>query len=95
MNNTLQMAAHRMHRHFLMTTLAIVGFLCSFAVLAQTPPPSNTPIKAAVQSEVIAKLGQQLTSQYVFPDVAAKTAAALSAKAAHGDYRDANTVKAF
>lgn len=44
---------------------------------------------------VITTLGQQLKSQYVFPEVAARTAATLSAKAAHGDYRDADTTTAF
>jgi hypothetical protein len=95
MSTTLQMASHRLSLRLLMPTLTIAGVLCSFAVLAQTPPPSNTPINAAEESAVIATLGQQLKSQYVFPEVAAKTAAALSAKAAHGDYRGASTTTAF
>jgi len=80
-------------RHAL--TLSLLTLIFSPAVFAQTSSPSNTPINAAEQSAVIAALGQQLKSQYVFPDVAAETAAALSAKAAHDDYRDANTTTAF
>ena len=95
MNNTLQMASHRLCRRFLLPTLAIAGSLCSSAVLAQVPPSPTKPINAAEQSAVIATLGQQLKSQYVFPAVAAKTAAALSAKAAHGDYRDDKTTTTF
>lgn len=95
MNNTLQMASHRLHRSLLMPILAIAGFLCSSAVLAQTKRSPVIPINATERAAVITTLGQQLKSQYVFPDVAAKTAAALSAKAAHGDYRHANTMAAF
>lgn len=83
-----------MHLHHLLA-LSLLGLVGSSAALTQTPPPSNTSISAAEQSAVIASLGQQLKSQYVFPDVAAKTASALSAKAAHGDYRDAKTTTAF
>lgn len=75
--------------------LSLLGLICSSSALAQTPPPSSKPINAAEQTAVITSLGQQLKSQYVFPDVAAKTAAALLAKAAHGDYSDANTTTAF
>ena len=75
--------------------LSLLTLIFSSAVFAQTSSPSNTPINAAEQNAVIATLGQQLKSQYVFPDVAAKTAASLSAKAAHGDYRDATTTTAF
>ncbi|OOG48971.1 S41 family peptidase [Rhodanobacter sp. C01] len=75
--------------------LSLLTVIFSSAAFAQTSSPSNTPINAAEQSAVIATLGQQLKSQYVFPDVAAETAAALSAKAVHGDYRDANTTTAF
>lgn len=80
-------------RHLL--TLALLGLIGNSAAFTPTPPSSNIPISAAEQSAVIASLGQQLESQYVFPDVAAKTAAALSAKAAHGDYRDAKATAAF
>jgi C-terminal processing protease CtpA/Prc len=78
-----------------MPTFALAGFLCSGAVLAQATPPADAPIHAAEQSAVVATLGQQLKSRYIFPDVAASTAAALSAKAARGGYRDANTATAF
>jgi hypothetical protein len=75
--------------------LLLLGLICSSAALAQAPPPFNKPINAAERMAVIASLGQQLKSQYVFPDIAARTATALSAKAAHGDYREANTTTAF
>jgi hypothetical protein len=74
---------------------SLLGLIGSSAAFARTAPPSNTPINAAEQSAVIASLGQQLKSQYIFPDVATRTAAALSTRAAHGDYRDANTAAAF
>lgn len=76
-------------------TLSLLGLIGSSAAFAQTSPSSNTPINAAEQNAVIAALGQQLKSRYVFPDVAAKTAAALSARAAHGNYRDDKTEAAF
>lgn len=75
--------------------LSLLGLIGSSAAIAQASPPSPAPINAAEQSAVIASLGQQLKSQYVFPAVAAKTAAALSARMAHGDYRDADTTAAF
>ena len=83
-----------MHRRHSLTLLlsCLIG---STSALAQAPPSSNTPINAAEQAAVIATLGQQLKSLYIFPDVATRTAAALSAKDAHGDYRKANTTTAF
>ncbi|MEO6801217.1 MAG: S41 family peptidase [Rhodanobacter sp.] len=75
-----------------MSLLALVG---SSAALAQTSPSPDRSINAAEQTAVIATLSEQLKSHYVFPDVAARTAAALSSKAAHGDYRNANTTTAF
>ena len=75
--------------------LLLLGLIGSSAAFAQTSPLSNSPINAAEQNAIIATLGQQLKSQYVFPDVAAKTAAALSAKAAHGDYQDDKTEVVF
>ncbi len=81
------------HRHSL--TLLLLCLIGSASALAQAPPSSNTPINAAEQAAVIATLGQQLQSHYVFSDVAIRTAAAFSAKDAHGDYRRANTTAAF
>jgi hypothetical protein len=95
MNNTLQMAPLRLRRRFLLPALAMAGFLCSSAVLAQMSPSPTKPINATERAAVIAKLGQQLRSQYIFPAVAAKTAASLSVKAAHGDYREDKTTTAF
>ena len=80
-------------RHVL--ALSLLSLIGSSAALAQTPLSSNTPINATERTAVIATLGQQLKSHYVFPDVAARTAAALATKAAHGDYREANTTTAF
>ncbi len=73
----------------------MAGLLSCSAALAQAAPTPLTPISTAEQQTVIEALGQQLKSQYVFPDVAAKTAAALSAKAAHDDYRDTKTMATF
>lgn len=95
MNSTLQMASLRLRRRLLMPTFALAGFLGGGAVFAQATPPADAPIQAAEQSAVIASLGRQLEARYVFPDVAASTVAALSAKAARGGYRDANTATAF
>jgi C-terminal processing protease CtpA/Prc len=81
---------------FLWTSIALLGAATpSTAASTQASPPTSTPISAAEQSAVIATLGQQLKAQYVFPDVATATATALSAKAAHGDYRDDHTTAAF
>src|SRR6185437_10621881 len=80
-------------RHLLV--LSLLGLIGSSTALAQISPPSPAPISAAEQNEVVATLGQQLKSQYVFPDVAAKTAAALSARATHSNYLDANRTTAF
>lgn len=80
-------------RHAL--AMSLLTLIFSSAALAQAPSSSTTPINAAERTAVIATLGQQLKSHYVFPDVAARTAASLSTKAAHGDYHDANTTTAF
>lgn len=82
---------HRRHS----VALLLLCLLGSASALAQEPPAPTTPINAAEQAAVIATLGQQLKSHYIFPDVAAHTAAALSAKDAHGDYRDAKTTTTF
>ena len=80
-------------RHVL--ALSLLGLIGSSASLAQAPPTADASINAAEQTAVIATLGERLKSHYVFPDVAARTAAALSAKATHGDYHGANTTAAF
>jgi len=80
-------------RHAL--TLPLLTLMASAAAFAQMPSASTTPVNASEQAAVIATLEQQLKSQYVFPDVAASTSTALSAKLAHGDYRDATTTAAF
>lgn len=77
------------------TSISLLCVATPSIAFTQTSPPTNTPISAAERSAVISTLGQQLKSQYVFPDVAAKTASVLSAKAAHGDYSDDNTTTAF
>lgn len=75
--------------------LSLLCLISNGAAFGQAPPASNTPISAAEKSQVVTELGQQLKSHYVFPDVAARTAAALTAKLKHGDYRDAKTTAAF
>lgn len=95
MNHALKTASHIRRQRRLMPSLALAGFLCSGAALAQATPPTNAQITTADQSAVIATLGQQLKSRYIFPDVAASTAAAISAKAARGGYRDVATATAF
>jgi hypothetical protein len=82
----------RLHHSLALSLLCLIA---NAAALAQPPPPSDKPISTAEQSRVIATLGRQLTSRYVFPDVAARTAAALTRKLARGDYREARTGAAF
>lgn len=80
-------------RHVL--ALSLLGLLGSSAAFAQASPAPTTPINTAQQEAVIASLGRQLKSRYVFPEVAARTALSLSAKAAHGGYENDKTEAAF
>ncbi len=95
MNTIFRMAPRHLCRRGLMSVLAFAGLLGCSAALAQALPAASIPIDAAGQNAVIESLGQQLKSQYVFPDIAVKTASALAAKAAHGDYREAKNTAEF
>ncbi|MDB5706755.1 MAG: hypothetical protein JWN66_3871 [Sphingomonas bacterium] len=75
--------------------LVLVPLLClATAAGAQTPPPGAT-VTPAARAAVVDSLGRELKSHYVFPETAAKLAAALSAKLGHGDYDTAATGDAF
>lgn len=76
-----------------LTLLSVLGLTASHAALAQSAP--DAPITPATRAAVVETLGRQLKSHYVFPDTAAKVAAALSAKLRHGDYDAASSSAAF
>lgn len=55
----------------------------------------SAPLSAADRSDIIATLGSELKTKYVFPDVADHVVAQLAAKSAHGDYAAAGTTTEF
>ena len=59
---------------------------------AQSP---EKPLGAAQRKTVVEGLGRELLKNYVFPDVAAKTAAALKDKLVKGGYDSATSTKTF
>jgi C-terminal processing protease CtpA/Prc len=69
----------------------ILSALC----LALSAQPAPTTLSSAQRRAVVASLTQALKARYVFPEVAAKTAAALEAKAAAGGYDGAKDAKTF
>jgi hypothetical protein len=74
--------------------------LLGAALLAQAPPSAletalQAPLTAAQKKTVVDTLAAKLATNYVFPDVAAKTGDALKAKLAKGGYDGAGTRKAF
>jgi hypothetical protein len=71
-----------------------LSLACIATVDAQAVSPA-TPITLQDQKLVVANLGKQLEGNYVFPDVAAKVAASISAKAARGDYASHATADEF
>jgi len=81
------------------TALAVsISLLClaaSATALAQDGPAKATPINAAERAAVVVALGQQLKSNYVFPDLAEKLATATAAKQAKGGYNAATTSEAM
>jgi hypothetical protein len=66
----------------------------STAASAQAPPPGAS-ISEANRRAVVEALGWQLKTNYVFPDIAASVATAISAKNASGGYRTYATTSAF
>lgn len=78
-------------RAVLLIVLAIVS-----TCLGQGPAAAaDMPIDAATRNAVIAKLREDLKANYVFPDVAAKTADMLEKNRAGGKYDKAETGTAF
>ncbi len=76
-----------------------ISFLCLAAsthALAQGgPPAASKPISNVERAAVVASLGQQLKTNYVFPDLAEKLATATAAKQAKGGYNAATTTDAM
>ncbi|WP_133478864.1 S41 family peptidase [Cognatilysobacter segetis] len=72
-------------------TLALLLALAAPAFAQQAPPP----IDARAQRAVVEALARQLTTNYVFPDVATKVAAELKARDARGAYAKATDVQTF
>jgi hypothetical protein len=81
------------------TALAVsISLLClaaSATALAQDGPGKATPLSAAERAAVVATLGQQLKTNYVFPELANKIAAQTAAKLAKGGYDAATTTEAM
>jgi hypothetical protein len=65
---------------------------------AQAPPPQDQPnmaMTAAMKQSTIDSLAAAIEANYVFPDVAKKTAAALRAKVKRGGYAGLDSAEAF
>ncbi len=77
---------------YLLVSALLFGL--ALGAVAQSPA-TDAPISATAKVEVILKLGQKLKTNYVFPDVAERTSAALEQKSAQGAYTAADTSKAF
>lgn len=81
------------------TALAVsISLLClaaSATALAQHGPAQPTSLSAAERAAVVATLGQQLKTNYVFPELAEKLAAHTAAKQAKGGYNAATTTDAM
>lgn len=73
---------------------ALLCLAAPTALLAQENPAAVT-IGAKERSAVVASLGTKLNSHYVFPDVAARVAKAITAKQAKGGYDTATTTQAL
>ncbi|HJV90074.1 MAG TPA: S41 family peptidase [Holophagaceae bacterium] len=67
----------------------------TLVLTAQPAPSPSQPVTAAQRRAVVESLARELKVRYVFPDVAAKTGAALLAREAKGDYAGAATTEAF
>ena len=57
-------------RTALTISISLLCLAASATALAQAGPAKSTPINAAERAAVVAALGQQLKSNYVFPDLA-------------------------
>ncbi|MGH8076935.1 MAG: hypothetical protein ACREPE_06380, partial [Lysobacter sp.] len=67
-------------RTSLSLSIALICLAASTAAIAQDGPAKPTSISAAERATVVATLGQQLKTNYVFPEQADKLAAATATK---------------
>ncbi len=78
---------------------ALAALLASFAagpVAAQGPQPApSAPVPLAVRRAALDTLAERLVARYVFPEVAARMAADLRARAARGEYDALEDGEAF
>jgi hypothetical protein len=72
----------------------LLSLICIASAAAQTASPA-TSVTLQDQKLVVENLGKQLEANYIFPDVAAKVAASISAKVARGDYASHTTADDF
>ena len=82
-------------RTALSLSISLLCLAASATALAQDGPAKPTSITAAERAAVVATLGEQLKSNYVFPDLAEQLAAATAAKQAKGGYNAATTTDAM
>jgi hypothetical protein len=76
--------------------MGVLLCLGAFGALAQGGPPAAAgPVGASERRAVVQTLTRKLQANYVFPDVAKRVSAALSAKEAKGGYDAATTREAF
>lgn len=71
-----------------------LSIICIAATTVQAALPA-TFVTLQEQKLVVETLGKQLEANYIFPDVATKIAASISAKAARGDYASHATTDGF
>lgn len=77
------------------TCLCALGLCAVPAPAAAEGPAAGPRLDSAARSAVLDALATQIAANYVFPDQAGKTIAAVKAKAARGGYDQAATGEAF
>lgn len=73
----------------------ILSALCATLCVGLSAQTAPAPLSPAQRKAVVTSLAQAFKARYVFPEVAAKTAKALEAKAAAGGYDGAKDVDAL
>jgi len=76
-------------------TLSLLLCLSPVGGVSADEQHASPAVGASDRKEIIATLGKQLQTNYVFPDVAQQFATTLASKEANGGYTAANTVDSF
>jgi len=76
-----------------MMSILLFGLTTAASAFAQEH--ADTPLDAGARTAVVARLGEQLRANYVFPEIAERLAKATAAKRAKGGYDAATTPQAL